>query len=302
MELTIKSNFPVLLRDVVNSHGWVKLAPWGWDSQSGELSRTHRFSTGVVATLTVSQIDVKTFLVTAKGGDLGSDSHQEAERIVTRWLSLDWDPEPAIMTANTINPSIAVLLLEGYGRFLRSTTPYEDFIKTICTININWPSTIRMISSLVEQLGFGLFPNPPLIRKQGEQSLRRDLRLGFRSRTIVEMTKSFLDQGIIDDSGDLKQCITYEKLTAVPGIGPYSASHALMLEHDFSRIPVDSEVAAYCKDRYGSESEGINHFFDRWGEFRFLGYKLSRFSDDMKSRNGTSFKDHSNPTERDGGG
>ena len=49
-----------------------------------------------------------------------------------------------------------------------------------------------------------------------------------------------------------------------------------MLLHDFSRIPVDSAVSRYCKERFGIEPPEVEGYFDSWGEYRFLGYSLGR--------------------------
>ena len=60
------------------------------------------------------------------------------------------------------------------------------------------------------------------------------------------------------------------------GIGPYAASHLAMLLHDYSRIPVDSEVRRFCRERYDIGADQIAAFFDSWGAYRFLGYKVGR--------------------------
>ena len=49
-----------------------------------------------------------------------------------------------------------------------------------------------------------------------------------------------------------------------------------MLEHDFSEIPIDSEVKGFCKSAYGVEPQEIGSFFADWGSHKFLGYKLGR--------------------------
>jgi hypothetical protein len=52
-----------------------------------------------------------------------------------------------------------------------------------------------------------------------------------------------------------------------------------MLEHDFSHIPVDSEVSKYCEEKYLLKPDQVAGFFESWGDYRFLGYKLSRIVD-----------------------
>ena len=70
--------------------------------------------------------------------------------------------------------------------------------------------------------------------------------------------------------------VGYDDLIDLWGIGPYAASHVAVLQHDFSRIPVDSEVTSYCRERYGIGPKEIDAHFEPWGDFRFLGYRLTK--------------------------
>ena len=138
-----------------------------------------------------------------------------------------------------------------------------------------------MVSSLVNRLGEGVFPTPLEVIAHGEDFLREELRLGFRSSVISESSRQLLEKGFIDDRGILVQTdLKFDDLIALRGIGPYSASHLMMLTHNFSCIPIDSEVTRYCREHDNIEPEDIETFFDKWGEYRFLGYKLSRILDD----------------------
>jgi 3-methyladenine DNA glycosylase/8-oxoguanine DNA glycosylase len=126
-----------------------------------------------------------------------------------------------------------------------------------------------------------VFPSPLEIIDHGEDFLRQELRLGFRSIVLAESSSQLLEKGFIDDQGNLVQTdLNFEDLVALRGIGPYSANHLMMLTHDFGRIPIDSEVTRYCKEHYDLEPEDIEFFFNKWGEYRFLGYKLSRIIGD----------------------
>ena len=121
-----------------------------------------------------------------------------------------------------------------------------------------------MVLSLVNRFGEGVFPTPLEVISYGEDFLRKELRLGFRSRVIAESSRELLEKGFIDDRGNLIHLdLKYEDLIALRGIGHYSASHLMMLTHNFGCIPIDSEVTRH-----------------RWGKYRFLGYKLSRIVED----------------------
>ena len=177
--------------------------------------------------------------------------------------------------ASRLDPAIATLIREGGGRFLRGSTFYEDFAKTMCTIQIAWSGTKRMVASLVDQVGDGLFPTPRNRLDAGEAALRGNARLGFRAPQLMEATEELLKRGLMDESGrGAEGLITYEELIRLRGIGPYAGSHIAMLLHDFSRIPVDSGVSRIFRERHGLAPEEIAGFFDRWGEYRVLGYML----------------------------
>ena len=199
----------------------------------------------------------------------------EAAGLVRRWLSLDWDPARAIASARAVDPEAAEVIKNGGGRLLRCSTFYEDFVKTVCTIQIAWSGSLRMVLALVEA-GEGLFPTPVRVLELGDAGLR-ERGTGFRARSLFEGTETMLERGLIDEAGHTASGpVSYDDLLALWGIGPYAAAHMAVLQHDFSRIPVDSEVTSYCRDRYGIGPKEIDAHFEPWGDFRFLGYRLTK--------------------------
>ena len=267
--------YPVSLRSTVRSHGWVMLAPWGWDDSACVLWRSDRLSSGRVARIQATQPESDRIEVAVDGDGLSSGDMDEAASLVGRWLSLEWDPAGAIAAARKAHSGAAETIERGGGRLLRSSTFYEDFAKTVCTIQIAWSGSRRMVEALVD-VGGGLFPAPATILDLGEAGLR-ERGLGFRARSLAEGTATMLERGMIDEAGHpMAGPVGYDDLIALWGIGPYAAAHMAVLQHDFSRIPVDSEVTAYCRDRYGIGPKEIDAHFKPWGEFRFLGYRLTK--------------------------
>ena len=276
-QFELRCPYPVSLRHTVSSHGWVNLAPWHWDAETVELSRTERLETGRLAPVRVSQSNARSVVVKIDVDNLGRQEFEEIEAIVKRWLSIDWNPMDAVRVAEINDPRIALFIKNGGGRFLRGSTFYEDFVKTVCTINASWAFTVRMVSSLVTQIGNGVFPTPSMVVERGEKFLAQEVRLGFRARVLAESSQELQRLGIVDSKGNRSDTeLVHEDLLGLRGIGPYSSNHVMMLCHDFSRVPIDSEVSAYCRERHGMESEEIEVFFDVWGDYRFLGYKLER--------------------------
>ena len=50
---------------------------------------------------------------------------------------------------------LPTLIERGGGRMLRCSTFYEDFVKTVLTVNTSWSGTCRMIAALVAEPGGG---------------------------------------------------------------------------------------------------------------------------------------------------
>ena len=267
--------YPVSLRSTVRTHGWVSLAPWGWDDSACVLWRSDRLSSGRTARIQATQPEADRIEVEVSGDGLSRRDLDEAAGLVRRWLSLDWDPARAIASARAVDPEAAEVIKNGGGRLLRCSTFYEDFVKTVCTIQIAWSGSLRMVAALVEA-GGGLFPTPVRVLELGDAGLR-ERGTGFRARSLFEGTETMLERGQIDEAGrSANGPVPYDDLIALWGIGPYAAAHMAVLQHDFSRIPVDSEVTSYCRDRYGIGPNEIDAHFEPWGDFRFLGYRLTK--------------------------
>ena len=198
---------------------------------------------------------------------------------VRRWFSADWEPALAIAAL----PALADLIERGGGRMLRGSTFYEDFVKTVLTINTSWSATCRMVAALVTEPGGGSFPEPLNLLDYGEDRLRVEAKLGFRARTLTRATRQMLDDGAITSSGEgSPEQLNHDYLLALYGIGPYAAAHCRMLLHDFSRIPIDSSVTAYLRERHGSDPAAFTAEQSLWGDYLALGYRLTRLRDKLR--------------------
>ena len=196
-----------------------------------------------------------------------------------RWLSADWEPAPAIAAL----PDVAELIERGGGRMLRGSSFYEDFVKTVLTINTSWSATCRMVSALVAEPGGGSFPEPAALLEYGEERLRAQGKLGFRARTLTMATRQMIDDGAVTLSGDgSPERLDHDYLLRLYGIGPYAAAHCRVLLHDFSRIPVDTSVVAYLRERFGCNPADFAAARSAWGAYLALGYRLLRLRDRLE--------------------
>ena len=279
-EILLSLPSPIDLRLTVASHGWAHLAPWRWEPDAGCLSRHERIA-GRLGTIAVAQCRLDAVAVHQEGFGAADDAAIAAR--VERWLSADWQPADALVLLGGDGSSDgAALIHRGGGRMLRCSTFYEDFVKTVLTINTAWSSTCRMAAALVAEPGGGGFPEPEMVLDYGEVRLRERAKLGFRAATVVRTTRQMLDDGAIDAAGEGRaERLGHDYLIGLKGIGPYAAAHCRLLLHDFARIPVDSEVVAYLRRRHGCDPAAFAASRSSWGIYLALGYKLARLREKL---------------------
>jgi N-glycosylase/DNA lyase len=269
--------WPVDLGLTVASHGWVHLQPWRWDAETGTLSRAERIGSQF-GTIAVRQRDPSTLEISSAG--FGPAARDEVLFRTARWVSADWSPAAAVAALSAGFADEAALIARGGGRLLRCSTFYEDFIKTVLTINTSWSSTERMSAALVAEPGGGAFPLPEMLVDYGEERLRRIAKLGFRAPVVASATQRMLDEGVIDKSGHGDpERLDHDYLTSLKGIGPYAAAHCRMLLHDFSSIPVDSVVVAHLRERHDTTPEAFIAARAECGIYLGLGYRLMRLKE-----------------------
>ncbi len=266
--------WPIDLPLTVASHGWVHLEPWRWEGETGRLSHAERIG-GRLGWIAVRQRSPRTLAVASNG--FPDEAAAEIRHRVERWVSAEWDPAPAIAALGASFADEARLIDRGGGRLLRGSTFYEDFVKTVLTVNTSWSGTCRMSAALVAEPGGGAFPTPDAVIDYGEARLRERAKLGFRAPTIIAATRRMLDEGAIDDDGHGRpDQLDHDYLQSFKGIGPYAAAHCRMLLHDFSRIPIDSVVIAHLRERHGINPADFIAARAECGAYLGLGYRLLR--------------------------
>ena len=273
--------WPVDVALTVASHGWVHLAPWRWEPDAGRLARIERVETRL-GTIEITQRGPGAVIVRWAGFSTADETAILGR--VRRWLSADWEPSAATAAL----PDAAALIERGGGRMLRGSSFYEDFVKTVLTINTNWSATCRMVAALVAEPGGGAFPGPGALLDYGEDRLRSRAKLGFRARTVVLATRQMLDDGAISLSGEgPAERLEHDYLVSLKGIGPYAAAHCRVLLHDFSRIPVDSAVTAYLRERHDCDPAAFIEGRSSWGNYVALGYRLDRLREKLQQATAT---------------
>ena len=276
-EALLRTAWPIDLGLTVASHGWVHLEPWRWEPETGTLSRAERIG-GEIGTIALRQRDPTSLIVSWEGFSRRAET--EILLRAGRWVSAEWSPAAAVAALAPSFAEEAALVARGGGRLLRCSTFYEDFIKTLLTVNTSWSGTCRMTAALVAEPGGGAFPLPEAVIDYGEERLRQIAKLGFRAPTAVAATRRMLDDGVIDLAGQgAAERLDHDYLISHKGIGPYAAAHCRMLLHDFSRIPVDSVVVAHLRERHDTTPEAFIAARAECGVYLGLGYRLMRLKE-----------------------
>jgi len=278
---------PFDLRATCMSHGWIALAPNGWNSSIEAFQRVEELSRGQIVRLCVQQPDPENVAVTVWSAvSLREAERGEVARRVTTMLRLEEDLSEFERLCD-LEPRWRARVPRGGGRLLRSPTLFEDVVKTICTTNTTWAQTRAMVTRLVNTLGRShslrpeakAFPTPQRIATFGEERLRSEIRLGYRAKYIAELARQ-VATGELDleelRAPELSAEEVRRRLRKLPGIGPYGAATVSMLLGYYDELAIDSEMRAfvsrhYYRGRPVTDSE-IRSVYEKWGKWKYLAY------------------------------
>lgn len=278
------------LPSTLTSHGWVVLAPNQYIKEDNSFSRVEPLPGGQVARLTVSSAhqapDTSIEVHVESPGKLGANDKAHIERITRHMLRLDEDyTEFHALCADRGGAWAG--LASGKGRMLRSPTLFEDLVKVICTTNIQWGGTRRMVRELVDAYGLPYeadpalktFPAPDTIAADPLEAFRSKVNLGYRATFLHELAVRVAGGTINLDALADTSAPTAEirrRLKAIKGVGDYAAASMLMLLGRYDEIPMDTVFRDFVSRRYFAggpvdpkEAAGI---YADWGRWKALAY------------------------------
>ena len=176
---------------------------------------------------------------------------------------------------------------------IRSPTVFEEVVKTICTTNCTWSATVRMVSSLVQNLGepapsadgpYGrAFPTVEAMARKNSAFYTDKVRAGYRGAYLRDLARSVasgkLDLEALGRAGadELPDDELAARLLALPGVGPYAAAHIMMLLGRYSRLILDSWTRPkYLKVSGAKQAKDltIERRFRRYGPYAGLAFWL----------------------------
>ncbi len=179
---------------------------------------------------------------------------------------------------------------------MRCQTVFEDVVKTVLTTNCAWSATVRMVERLVTELGepdphvsmdppYGrAFPTPEAMAAKDESFYREVIRAGYRAPHLVKLATA-VSTGELDleamccaTVAELSDDDLAKQLLALPGVGPYAASHIMHMVGRQSRVVLDSWTRPTYARLLGVETITDSEIIERhahYGEFAGLAYWMA---------------------------
>jgi 3-methyladenine DNA glycosylase/8-oxoguanine DNA glycosylase len=285
--IPVKKQFD--FQSVLQSHGWVDLLPNKYDERECSFSRPLRLTSNRVVHLIVSSpnnISPDILINIEYKNKISAIDQEEIKRKSIYMLRLNENLDGFYsLCRNKGNPWKS--LTQGKGYLLRSPDIFEDLVKVICTTNIQWAGTKRMVGELVEKYGSSFpmdeslktFPSPRDISDIPLLEFKSNVHLGYRADYVYLLAKqiedeNFLTNKLLDESISTDELKNY--LMSIKGIGNYAASTMLMLLGRYDHVPVDTVFRDFMKAKYFqnkpfTEEKGLQ-IFDAWGKWKYLAY------------------------------
>ncbi len=283
MKFNLPARKPFNFRSVIQSHGWVQLAPCGYDEAASVFRYVDRLSNGRVVEYRIAGSPEGLHVETDKLDKV--EKREAAERIA--WMFALEADFSAFYKAARRETKLRRAEKLARGRVLRSPTLFEDAVKTILTTNTLWAATKRMNLNLINLFGEPFsadgarraFPTPQAIAASNPETLREKVRVGYRAPAIHELATRVasgeLDLEALKES-TLPTLELRRELLKINGIGPYAAANLLLLLGRSDFIPIDSwALKLVSHEWYGEKpvtAKEVEKRFEKWGEFKGFAY------------------------------
>ncbi len=288
--ISLNCSQPFDFASTVDSHGWVELLPNEYHSDDHTFSRIEELPSGKVVQIHVhphegSNDGCVTVDITHKG-KLSKTDITAVQNNVKHMLRLDEDFSAFYALCKKKGDPYSSMA-DGKGRLLRSPNLFEEIVKVICTTNIQWGGTKRMVRELVTAYGTpftfdpekNTFPRPEVIAAVLFEEFQEKVHMGYRTLYVhslaTEVTQNPASLDFLRDNALDTEAVK-KKLLGIKGVGNYAAASLLMLVGRYENIPVDSVFRQLMRDKYfnGKEFEldDALALYDEWGKWKHLAY------------------------------
>jgi 3-methyladenine DNA glycosylase/8-oxoguanine DNA glycosylase len=288
--ITIHPTAPFNFEATAYSHGWSVLAPNAWDKERQALRRVHRLQQGPVVLLDVqgsaSPDNPEMHTVIHHAEALNQSLQNQIRSDLVHMFRVEEDLSEFYALCDQRGGQWT-RLTAGLGRLIRSSSLFEDVVKTILTTNIQWGGTKRMVEALIDAFGepypgdesLRAFPTPEAIARVPAESFAESVRLGYRAPYIHHLARQVASGELQLNTlaaSDLPTPELKKELLAIKGVGPYAAATLLMLIGRYDELAVDTEFRKFVSEKYfegqwPGEREAMSIYED-WGRWKYLAF------------------------------
>ncbi len=279
MRVSVPADFRLL--PTIFSHGWCSLPPFRVEKNREALELVVALSPNHLVNVSVTQSYRTVIINFDSSKKLGKADRQQVLATVRSCLRIDEDLSGFYDEAKRHARFRWVPKIKA-GRLLRAPTVFEDVVKMICTTNCSWALTEIMVENLCSTLGDQYdgkysFPTPEAIADRSEKFLRKEIRAGYRSPYLLELSRKIVKKEIDLESwrnSSLQTAELFSEIRSVKGIGPYAAGNILKLLGRYDYLGIDS----LCRKRFfeihkngrTTSDKVIERFYEPFGTWRGL--------------------------------
>ena len=285
LSLSVPADFNLMR--TIYSHGWSSLPPFSVQNDGPALRQIVRLSGGKTVSLrTAAHGSRKLVIEPLSPVNLTGPERREIIAIVKSCLRLDEDISKFYASTRR-HPRFRWVAKTGSGRLLRAPTVFEDVVKMICTTNCSWALTQAMTGNLCRKLGFPMpdggfaFPTSAAIGETSEAFMRKEIRAGYRSPYLLELSRRIASGEIDIESWRHSKLPTealFKQVRSVKGVGPYAAGNILKLLGRYDYLGIDSwcrkQFSELHKDGRKSSDKVIEKCYGPFGTWRGLFFWL----------------------------
>lgn len=268
-------------RQTVLSHGWLMLAPYTWDANSGTLQYIYQPAAGDIQRLQLSAATNGVRLALPDCQRLTPALESEVRAAVKRMLNINWDLS-AFYAAMRDHDGYDWLERERQGRILVCPTLWEDLAKVLLTTNTGWAQTVSMSQRLC-QLGAPhptvhachAFPSPQRIASMDIDDLNDAVKAGYRTAYLHELAHKIASGALnLDAWHSLDSANLVKAAKTLKGFGDYAAGTIARMMGHFNQIAIDSAChamfAASHNQGVKADEKSIKAHYEIFGKWRGL--------------------------------
>ena len=138
---------------------------------------------------------------------------------------------------------------------------------------------IALLGDVAPGTEFYIFPSPQQVLDAGEDFLKDNGRVGYRSSYLIDLAKRFAEgepQAALAEAGEMSAVELKKYLLSFKGIGKTTAHYLMALYGHFEDMSVDSLVLNYMTTKHFDgvtpTEKQVVQFYEKYGRWRYLIY------------------------------